>query len=41
MKHFTNGGDVQLVKLNGEIFPTLVNWSRLKIYRDNPPCYLT
>ena len=36
VKHVTSGGDVELVKLNGEVFPTLVNGSRLKLYRDNP-----
>ena len=36
VKHVTNVGAVQIVKLNGEVFPTMVNWSRLKLYRDNP-----
>jgi signal peptidase I len=40
VKHVTNGGVVQLTKLNGEIFPTLVNGSKMKLYRDSPPCYL-
>ena len=40
VKHVTNGGVVQLVKLNGEVFPTLVNGSRLKIYEDIPPIHL-
>ena len=40
VKHVTNGGDLQLAKLNGEIFPTLVNGRKLKLYRDNPPSYL-
>ena len=40
VKHVTNGGVVKLVKLNGEVFPTLVNESRLKLYRDNPPTHL-
>ena len=40
MKHVTNGGVVQLAKLNGEVMPTLVNGSRLKLYRDNHPLYL-
>ena len=31
VKHVTNGGAVQLVKLNDEVFPTLVNGSRLKL----------
>ena len=41
VKHVTNGGVVKLVKLNGEVFPTLVNGSRLKLYRDNLPTYST
>jgi len=40
VKHVINGGDVQLAKLNGEVMPTLINGSRLKLYRDNPPSYL-
>ena len=32
----TDGGAVQLAKLNGEIFPSMVNGSRLKKYRDGP-----
>ena len=40
VKHVTNDGSIQLVKLNGEVFPTLVNGSRLKIYEDRPPIYL-
>ena len=40
VQHVTSGGDVQLAKLNGEVFPTLVNGSRLNIYRDNHPSYL-
>ena len=40
VKHVTNGGVVQLVKLNREVFPILVNGSRLKLYRDNPPTHL-
>jgi hypothetical protein len=35
--HITNCGTIQLTKLSGEVFPTLVNGSRLKLYRDNPP----
>ena len=41
VKHVTNGGAIQLVKMNDEVFPTLVNGSRLKLYRDNPPTHLT
>ena len=40
VKHVTNGGVVQLAKLNGEVMPTLVNGSRMKPYRDSPPYYL-
>ena len=40
VKHVTSGGVVQLAKLNGEVFPTLVNGSRMKRYRDNHPSYL-
>ena len=32
----TDGGAVQLAKLNEEIFPSMVNGSRLKKYRDGP-----
>lgn len=31
---------MQLVKLNGEEFSTLVNASRLKLYKNNPPTHL-
>ena len=31
-----DGGAVQLVKLNGEILPSMVNGSRLNKYRDMP-----
>ena len=37
VKYVTNGGVVKLAKLNDEEIPTLVNGSRLKLYRDNPP----
>lgn len=40
VKHVTSGGVVQLVKLNGEVFPTLVNGSRMQLYRDNRASYL-
>ena len=32
----TDGGAVQLAKLNGELFPSMVNGSRLKKYTDRP-----
>ena len=31
------GGAVQLSQLNGELLPTWINGSRLKLYSDNPP----
>ena len=39
VQKFIDGGAVQLVKLNGEILPSMVNGSRLKKYRDGhvPP----
>ena len=37
VKHVTNGGAVTLAKLNNEEIRTLVNGSKLKLYRDNPP----
>ena len=40
VKYVTSGGSFQLAKLNGEVFPTLVNGSRLKLYTDIPPTYL-
>ena len=39
VKHVTNGGVVKLANLNDEEFPTLVNGSRLKLYKDNPPTH--
>jgi hypothetical protein len=37
VKHATNGSVVELAKLNGEVFHTFENESRMKIYRENPP----
>ena len=37
VKYVTNGGVVKLAKLNNEEIPTLVNGSRLKLYKDSPP----
>ena len=37
VKYTTNGVVVNLDKLNDEEIPTLVNGSRLKLYRDNSP----
>lgn len=36
-KHITDGGVVQLEKLNGELVQARINSSRLKMYRDNTP----
>jgi hypothetical protein len=36
VKNVANAGAVQIAKLNGEVFPTMVNGSRLKLYRDSP-----
>ena len=34
VQRVTDGGTVQLTKLNGEILPSMVNGNRLKKYRD-------
>lgn len=36
IKEITDGGVVQLVKLNGELFPGKVNGNRLKVYKGGP-----
>ena len=36
VQRVTDGGAVQLAKLNGELLPSMVNGSRLKKYRDKP-----
>ena len=36
VKEVTDGGAVQLVKLNGEPFPSKVNGSHLKPYTSGP-----
>ena len=41
VKHVTEGGAASLVKLDGTMVPTMVNESRLKLYRDNQPHYST
>ena len=41
VKYVRDGGAVKLAKLNNEQIPTLVNGSRLKLYRDNLPTQLT
>ena len=35
IKNFTDGGAVQLAKLNGELVQGRVNGSRLKLYKEN------
>ena len=35
VKHVTKGGADSLVKLDGTMMPTMVNGSRLKLYRDS------
>ena len=41
VKHVTEGGATSLAKLDGTMMPTMVNGSRLKLYRDNQPHYST
>ena len=36
IQEVTNGGTVQLAKLNGDPFPSQVNGSRLKLYTRGP-----
>ena len=36
VQEVTDGGTVQLAKLNGEILPSMVNGSILKKYKDKP-----
>lgn len=36
VKEITDGGTVQLTKLNGELFPGKINGSQLKMYRGDP-----
>ena len=35
IQQVTEGGAVQLSKLNGELVPTLINGSKLKLYSDS------
>ena len=37
VRHVTEGGAASLARLDGTMFPTMVNGSRLKLYRDNHP----
>ena len=41
VKHVTEGGAASLAKLDGTMVPTMVNGSRLKLYRDNQPHFST
>ena len=41
VKHVTEGGATSLAKLDGTMVPTMVNGSRLKLYRDDQPHFST
>ena len=41
VRQVTKGGATSLVRLDGTMLPTMVNGSRLKLYRDNPPNFST
>ena len=41
VKHVIEGGAASLAKLDGTMLPTMVNGSRLKLYRDNLPNFST
>lgn len=41
VRHVIEGGAASLAWLDGTMFPTMVNESRLKLYRDNPPNFST
>ena len=41
VRHVTEGGAASLARLDGTMLPTLVNGSRLKLYRDIPPNFST
>ena len=41
VKHVTKGGATSLEKLDGTMVPTMVNGSRLKLYRDMHPHFST
>ena len=41
VRHVTEGGAANLVKLDGTMLPTMVNGSRLKLYRHNQPHFST
>ena len=41
VRHVIEGGATSLAKLDGTMLPTMVNGSRLKFYRNNPPNFTT
>ena len=41
VRHVIEGGAANLAKLDGKMLPTMVNGSRLKLYRDNPSNFST
>ena len=41
VRHVSEGGASSLAKLDGTMLPTMVNGSRLKLYRDSPPNFST
>jgi hypothetical protein len=41
VKHITEGEATSLAKLDGTMMPTMVNGSRLKLYRNSQPHYST
>ena len=41
VKHVIEGGVAILAKLDGTMVPTMVNGSRMKLYRDNQPHFST
>jgi hypothetical protein len=41
VRHVTEGGAASLVKLDGTMLPTMVNGSRMKLYKENPPNFST
>ena len=41
VRHVTEGGASSIARLDGTMFPTLVNGRRLKLYRDNPLSFST
>ena len=41
VKHVIEGGATSLAKLDGTMVPTMVNGSRMKLYRDSQPHFST